>query len=301
MGTRTVLVVGWLAAWGLACGVSGNGTTGDTAADGALDCLDGRAGGDQARLVITETEDSYHEMVVCGGLAAQLSRDLEQVLVTSFLDAQGVSVPTGFRYDGEGGYTSGGATSDMTVRYLFDRDYEAGAAGEVIVPNLFETDSYLRGVRLELQLPSGDVLVHWNTKGPLVELLGRGANPPNPLRFTVDQLESGTRLDDLSLAAEVEVVDARAQATVTYALGTRTMPVRALVDGDPLVFDLLSSRTLASDGSTLTATSPGVDYNDGPGTLTGEVSFQLRGGAAEADGAFVYADSSSAEVALSCR
>lgn len=297
MGRTRIGVVAWVGAWGLACAVP----LGAGPEEGFGDCLDEEDGGEDARVVIDATEDSYHEMVVCGGLAADLAEDLDRVLVTSFLDAQGIRVPAGFRYDGEGGYASGSATSTMTVRYTYGRDYEAHDEGELVVENLYALDSYLRGVRVELDLRTGEVLVHWSAEGPLVELLGRGAHPANPFRLTPAQLEEPTELRDLRLWAEAEVVDPRPEGTVTYTLESREMPVRALLDHRPLVFDLTASSTVGADGSTLTASSPGVDYNDGPGTLTGDVAFALRGGAVDVDGVWTWADASAPVVQLTCR
>jgi hypothetical protein len=285
--------------WSLACSsVSGSGSPTDTA--GVQDCLDEDPGGDDARIVIEATEDSYHEMVVCGGLAQRLNRSMYQVFVTSFLDAQGIQVPGGYRYDGSGHYTTGNETTTMSVAYQYGQDYTVGARGTLVEANLFELDSYLRGVTLDIDLRSRDILVYWRSTGPLVELLGRGDDPPNPLRFSVESLQEPNHLGRLLMVADVEVVDPRAEATVTYTLTTAPTRVDAVLDSGEMTFDLLSSDTVAGDGSLLTAASDGVAYNDGPGTLTGDVTFTLRGGALDVDGTYVYEDSADAELLYEC-
>ena len=66
--------------------------------------------------------------------------------MTSLLEAQGLEVPTGFSYVGDGVYVSGSATTDMRLEYRYGDDLEAGGVEDEKIPyNLYDFDNYLQG------------------------------------------------------------------------------------------------------------------------------------------------------------
>lgn len=254
-----------------------------------------------AETAVEETGGSYHEMVACGGLAFQLSRDVTQILVTSLLDAQGLEVTTGFVYDGEGRYVSANGSTDMVVTYLYGDDLQAGAEDEVVAHNLFDFDNYLRGIVPIPNLVTGQLEVHWDSKGPLVELLGQGANPPNPMVFSIDALPQPHELGRLKMVSTVEVVDARPTATVTYTLVSQPKRLNPLLDQGDMEMDLLGTQTITEKGAILTTTSWGVGYNDTAGALDGDIDFELESGTIGLEGTYSFANTSYPEIGWTCR
>lgn len=251
--------------------------------------------------VMEQTADSYHEMVACGGLAYRLSSSVYEILITSLLEANGVSVPGGFVYEDGGRYATGGGGVDMVVTYLYGDDFEVGLEDEPVLYNLFDFDNYLRGVSVSVDPIGQELLVSYSAKGPLVELLGRGANPPNPLSLTLQDVQAPYRLGRLKMVTEAPVNDVREGATVSYTLRSGPDRINPLLEGkNALTFDLTSSTTIAANGAVLTSTSMGVDYQDSPGALDGDIPFEIRGGGLDLDGVLTFQQSTTAEIDWWC-
>jgi hypothetical protein len=251
--------------------------------------------------VMEETEASYHEMIACGGLAFQVSSSLYEILITSILNSNGVEVPSGFVYNGDGTYGTASDSSTMTVHYLYGDDLEVGAEDEPILYDLFDFDNYLRGVSAAIDYLAQEAEISYDSAGPLVELLGKGANPPNPMRLSLDEIEEPYRLGRVKMVTEVTTDDPREGATVSYTLTSAPRRINPMLKGDSaLTFDLTSSTTIAANGATLTSTEVGIDYDDTPGNLTGDIPFELRGGGLDLDGVLSYQNSTYAEVSWWC-
>ena len=251
--------------------------------------------------VMQQTGDSYHEMVACGGLAYRISSSIYQILATSLLESAGVSVPGGFVYEGEGRYVTGSGGTTMVVSYLYGDDFEVGLEDEPVLYDLFDFDNYLRGVSVSVDPISQELLVSYNATGPLVELLGKGANPPNPLSLTLQDVQAPYRLGRLKMVTEAQVNDVREGATVSYTLSSGPDRINPLLEGNrALVFGLAGSTTIAANGAVLTATSVGIDYQDTPGALDGDIPFEIRGGGLDLDGVLSFQQSTYPEIAWWC-
>lgn len=252
---------------------------------------------------IDETGQSYHEMVACGGLSFQINRNLTEVLVSSLLESQGIEVPGGFEWDGEGRYVSSSGGTDMSVSYFYGDDFEVGLEDELVVHDLFDFGNYLRGVTVEADLDGGldgAIDVHWASTGPLVELLGRGPTPPNPIHFELDALELPYRIGRLKTRTEIAVQTSSGTSTVVYTLASETRRIRPLLDDSELEFETLSSQTINAHGGVLSSTTWGVGYNDVAGALDGAIDFELDGAVALA-GRYSFAQSTTPEVSWTCR
>ncbi len=153
--------------------------------------------------VMLETASSYHEMVACGSLAFQLSASVEQILLGTLLESNGVDMPSSYVYDGQGRYVTSSGGTTMYVSYLFGDNFAVGNEDDLIVDNLFDFDNYLQGVSATLDLLAQELLVSYTSVGPLVELLGEGATPPNPLHLTVEDIEAPYQFGRLKMVIEV--------------------------------------------------------------------------------------------------
>lgn len=251
--------------------------------------------------VMQETADSYHEMVACGGIAYDLSASLYRILVTSMLESNGVSVPGGFVYDGEGHYVTGSGGTTMFASYLYGDDLEVGAEDELVTFDLFDLDNYLSGLSVALDPIHQELLVSYTQAGPLIELLGQGSDPPNPLSLSIADIEEPYLLGRLKLVIEAPTNDVRPGATVTYTLGAGPNRINPLLnETSSLVFALTESSTLAGNGATLTSTAMGIDYDDSPGELTGDIPFEVRGGGLDLDGVMSFQHSTMATLDWWC-
>ena len=278
-------------------------TTGeDTSWRGDQSCLKQASTADQvdALEAIALTGSSYREMIVCGGLSVQLSRDVQSIVITNLLDVNGIEMTTGFVYDGDGQYVSASGTTDMVVTYLYGDDLQAGAEDEVVRHNLFDFANYLRGASPGFDLQTGDLLVHWDSTGPLVELLGRGANPPNPMRFGIDSLDAPHKLGRLKMVSSIAVVDSEETATVTYTLTSEPKRINPLLDQGTLEFDSLTTETVTARGAILNTTSWGVEYQDDAGDLEGDVDFELKSGTLTLEGMYTFDGKTDPESEWSC-
>lgn len=93
------------------------------------------------------------------------------------------------------------AENSATLRFTFAKAIGAHAEGAVVPFDLGRADTFLVGVRV-VTTASGGVALAYDRPGPLVELLGLGPTPPNPLPLT--DASSSAMQDSLRSALAVE-------------------------------------------------------------------------------------------------
>jgi hypothetical protein len=271
--------------------------------DGSLDgCSAGVSQSelDATLIVVTNTADSYHEMVACGGLAMDLTVSLVQVVASAVADAADVEIPGAYEYAGDGRYVTASSGTTMTVEYLLGGDYQLGNEDDVVPYDLFEWSNYLAGASVSVDELHQELEISYDAAGPLVELLGFGANPPNPLVVDLANVYTiGAPIERLKMRASVDVVDGQGANTVTYALQSDPRRLSPLLADGAIDYDLIAAETRGT-ADHLTTTSWGVGYNDVAGALNGEIEFQVRGGAVPVDGTFTYAGSTYPTITLAC-
>jgi len=255
---------------------------------------------DKAVAIVFDMEQSYHEMIGCGGMVVILASAVIDV-ITSLVDDPKGGLPDGFTQDGAGTYTAspGGGTS-MEMRFVYGDDYEVGAAGEPVQYNLFKLSNYLVNPRVDFDYESGKLLIRYDEVGPLVELLGFGANPDRPIRINLDNLGRITsEIEKLGVASTVIVADTQANSDVSYHIASGEETVQRLVSGKPLSFELVTTaavhHSLPQDADVVVWN---VEYADH--AMNGEVEFVVVGGAFEYQGGFVYRESTWPDITLTC-
>ena len=111
-----------------------------------------------------------------GDEANSLAVRTDGAFVTLAQNPKGDALSLAFAFDpASGAYKTDLATTDrasLTVGYSFGDDYAVGKKNDPIVAYLFRTESYLAGA--DVELGSFDAKVSFQSKGPLVELLGLG-------------------------------------------------------------------------------------------------------------------------------
>ena len=115
-------------------------------------------------LIVDNLNNSYHEMIVCGGLYFNMIFALIDLVRDLLEDASNVKLPDGYTTDGKGTYTaqaSGFTDVQMDVQFFFGEDYEVGAKGDLIPYNLFDPDTYLVNPSVDLDVWNGKAKIHY--------------------------------------------------------------------------------------------------------------------------------------------
>ncbi len=90
--------------------------------------------------------------------------------------------------------------NSAALRFVFTKPVAGNAEGALVPYDLGRADTYLVGMRL---VSAGDkVSIAYDRPGPLVELLGLGPNPPNPITVTKAAVETMRQSMSSSLALE---------------------------------------------------------------------------------------------------
>jgi len=221
--------------------------------------------------------DSLHEMVVCGGLAVSLCAAIVEGVIEAIQNASDDATPPAWSYDA-GVYRTAGNGVEMEARFFYAQDFAVGQAGEQVQHNLFLVDSYLVDAKLVIDLFTGEAEIRYDEPGPLVELLGYGADPANPLPVTfADLADIQDRLRALELESVIVFDDERPTGTIRYHLATPRQSAGALLDGAGLRFDLQQADgERAALDQLLVVDSWNVEYN-GYSALQGDVAFHVDG------------------------
>jgi hypothetical protein len=189
----------------------------------------------------------------------------------------------------------------ITARFLFSEDYQAGKAGNPILPYLFRTESYVGGAGVTVD--SGVATVSYASEGPLVEMLGYGPHPPNPFSLGLfDDTELPKQTVDLHIVDDEIRPDGFAgsfEARVQRIIGPG--PFQSSDVQVPI--DLVSATFEGRAGAKIVITSFDLQAVDGGyhgQHLRGTVRFRIEGGAVPFDGVILYDDSGPPELQLIC-
>lgn len=149
--------------------------------------------------------------------------------------------PVGWTFDGETGtYRYGSDTAAIEMQVFLTEEIGYGPAGTQVMEDILDVDSYLVNAAFELD---GDaVTVTFDEPGPLVELLGQGANPESPL--VLDQAAQDAAVDQLStLALETDYVayGVNMSITVDYHAVSPPTTIASLVEDGPMPVDIVEA------------------------------------------------------------
>lgn len=278
-------------------GLGGGDPTDPTQLEG---CAPAGADIDAHVQISLDFQQSMHELVVCGGLTIKVSVAASEALYQLIFASAVNALPPEFSYQGDGLYRTGDASTDMGLGFVFGADYEVGGRGELITENLFVLDSYL--VNAQATADATGVTITYDAPGPLVELLGLGASPQNPLVLTsADALTISTELNKIKVRGTVRVDDDREGTDVAYDVDLSPSPiVNLLLPFGQLDFDVVdASASRGALSQQLDVSSWGVHYTDGLG-LEGTVAFAVGGGEFDYVGALEYTSGGYGDLRLEC-
>jgi hypothetical protein len=253
--------------------------------------------------IARSTKESFHEMVVCGGLNASISITLIQIMISS---AAGKSTsPGGFTFDGKGLW-SAGTQMDVTFRLGFDTKF--GKTGDLITYDIFKLDTYFTGATIKATASvntkgeaTTSLTMAFTGLGPGVELLGLGPEPKSPV--VIDAAKIAESLGKITLFSKVHVNDKKANSNIEYELETVPMSLGQITSGEPTVMKLLNVSGERPDvNQKMTVTLFGIDYRDiGAGYLDGKIAVDMTGGPFfPYSVTYTYPRRNAPDVALSC-
>lgn len=277
-------------------------------------CTDGlsRALVDDTVEISFDFESSAHEMVVCGGLVANIVFSLVSGFIDLAQDPEASTLPEQYQYDGEGNYLVDVDTfNDLTmeVRFFLAKDFSFGEAGDLVTENLFDLSTYLVNPRAQVSAEIDgwdvelDIEITHDGPGPLVELLGLGDDPPNPIHLDENDIAFiQEQLSSLELEATIQFADHPGVSTIRYDVESPRMLASSVLSGAPLQLGMLSADGWRDDlGQTLTVHTWTVEYVDGAvGALDGDIGFSVEGDRFDFDATMSYERSNTPEIAIRC-
>jgi hypothetical protein len=259
--------------------------------------------------IARDFKESCHELVVCGGLAAQASVSIQGLFLNVALGK--LTGSGNFTYVGAGKYktnnTLTGTSMDLTFALGFDTSF--GKKGDPIPFDLFSVDSYFKGAQITASAfvntkgESGYSLGFGFTGvGPAVELLGLGAQPASPLK--VDSKAISDSLGQILLSAKVHVDDTQGHAHFVYDLTAPPAPMGPMSGGTPLPMNLDGVTGARADlGQTMTVSKWDIRFlnTSASGFMDGTIAFDIKGGTLFSYGAtFEYPRRKTPDVTLVC-
>jgi len=293
----------------------GSASTGGTSATGGTSgaaslaaCSNGASDAalNDQTLITEDYAQSLHEMVACGGLTASLCNGVISGIINAIVSELPDATPRGWSYRGDGLYYTGdgGMGVDMEARFFLAEDFSFGTAGSPLTEVIFLVENYLRGGRVSVDFIAQRAEVSYDSVGPLVELLGFGAEPPNPIVVTLSDLSSlQGKLRALQYESVVVVDDEQSKSTVRYHVTTPRLPVDTIFTGQGMSYDLVEASASRADlGQSLSIISWSVEYVDGgsAGNLNGAAVYRVEGGDFTFEGTATFEESTFAETTLRC-
>ncbi len=261
--------------------------------------------------IVADLRDSYHEMIVCGGLALDFSSSIANVLVNAALGRGRGSV---MQYRGNGEFATPNGL--MSIRTTL-------ADGQPLAFDPLDPQSYLVGFQVSAQASSAlDVAARG---GSPLEVLGRAAGDVE-IRFTaagpgaallgiaVDELRGGTLLTSprriaraiaaaIHVANRISVQDVKGGTTIHYILEGAPQPVADMLSRKAVPMKLVSIvATHASTGQSIRITDWTMQFKgDGGRVLDGAIALDVEGGTFPYAVRYTYPHRADPDVDLTCR
>lgn len=244
---------------------------------------------------------SLHEMVACGGLAVRLCQGVSQGIIDALLTNSTDATPDGWTYVGDGVYRTSSSGVEMTTRFYATEDFAFAATGEVVPHDVFQLGSYLVDPVVAVDLSTGKTELRFDGTGPLVELLGLGAEPESPVQLSFQQTQALNRkLEALEFDSVVVVDDPQGDSTIQYHTQSPRMPAKDLLLGVAMDFDLVEASGLRDDTEQdLVVDEWTIQFVEG-NLLEGSSVYHVVGGTFDFHGEARFERSSYAATTVSC-
>ena len=241
---------------------------------------------DEATLIAWDFEQSMHEMVQCGNLSAQLNQSLYEAAATLLMEP--AQAPDAFSYS-DGKFRVEQADVAMTMTLTCGTMSVGCSEGNVISADPFLVESYLVGAEPE-QFDGATLVIPYDEPGPLVRLLGQGANPPNPIRISAAELAVFVNnIHQMRVNTVIDLDTEMNESIITYSLKTGRIDLKDLHADNEFDYELKSASGARGD-QTADPTLWDITFVDGG--LEGDVELEVLGGSPEYTVRFTYGPAS---------
>ncbi len=287
------------------CLFNGFGSGSDSDSEVLRECSGGASSGEvtDATRITDEYAESLHEMVACGGLNVRLCTGVVSGIINAIIESQTDATPDGWAFEAGGTYRTEGEGVVMTTQFFVAADFEFASSGDLITENVFDTRNYLVDAVVNIDLATGRTTLGYSETGPLVELLGFGAEPDNPISLSLGDLNTiEARMGALEFESDVQVDDVREFGTIQYHTETPRLAASALLSGVGMTYDLIEVDGSRADLSqNLIVDEWTIEFVDeGGGALNGSSKYRVEGGSFDYFGVAEFDNSTFADTTLSC-
>jgi len=280
----------------------------DLQSPGVLAACTNGAAADTNLSIVSDLRDSYHEMIVCGGLAFGWSIAVIGVIADAI---GGKHSEPAMIYKGNGVYASRNGMMEIQTMLT---GTGAGIGFDVLDPR-----SYLAGLSIQANAGGtlsaaaggrwGDALgkaaasarVSFQAEGPGFALLGMTADAARAGKFDLARIKRAIG-DGISVVNRIDVNNTHGSTTVHYKLESKPQRLNEWIDGKKVPMTLTSiEATNATTGQSIKITEWTMDYRgDGGRVLDGTIGFDVLGGAFPYAVKFTYPHRAEPDVALGC-
>ena len=255
--------------------------------------------------IAKDFDQSIHELVVCGGIAANISVSFMDGILKSALGKD--PKPEDWTYVGEGRWEAGGGM--MYAEFILPFDTSFGVKGDVITFDVFDVENFFKGFR-GVASASADstgkvktkLSIEFTEPGPGFELLGVNyTEGQNAIELDFDAMVEN--FGKIGLDQEVIVEDVKGDTTVSYNVVAKNVPLANLVfAAGPSNMDIVSAgATNSVTGQTLTVKNFNMVYQGGGArTLDGTLDVEVTGGAFDYGAFFSFPHRATPDVTLGC-
>ncbi|MDB4953291.1 MAG: hypothetical protein JWO36_860 [Myxococcales bacterium] len=272
--------------------------------------LAGCASGDLATnlAIVSDLRESYHEMIVCGGLALDFDDAILHVIANAAIGRGG---PSALVYQGNGTY----ATSNGMMMLRTSLTGGSGIGFDVLDPQ-----SYLAGISVNanglvdvaarggspwslVTHAAGSLQIQFQGQGPGFALLGLSADQARGGRLDLDLAKIADALaSHISIANRINVDNEQGGTTVHYILEGGARPLNEIRSNKTVPMTLASIQaTRAATNQTIKITDWTMQFRgDGGKVLDGSIALDVTGGAFPYSVRFTYPHRMDPDIQLSC-
>jgi len=257
--------------------------------------------------ILSDIRESYHEMIVCGGLGLDFDSAIANVIVNVAL---GGKAPQAMSYKGNGTFES--ANGMMMIKTSL---VGGGAASfDVLDPN-----SYLVGLTVNangainalarggnwkqmLGRAASSVDLRFQSTGPGAALLGLTANELRGGHLaTAPERIAKAIAAHIAVEDRIDVTNTHGDTTVHYVLEGPPLPLAEVLDSHAINMKLASIAATHGNQSIAVSEWTMQFKGDGGKVLDGTIGMDVTGGAFPYHAQFTYAHDMSPNIALRCR
>jgi len=273
--------------------------------------LAGCATGDVAAnlAIVSDLRESYHEMIVCGGLQLDFTNSLVNVIANIALGKHG---PAALQYKGHGLFQS--ANSMMAIQLAladggaidFDpldpQSYLAGVTVGVRADALMNAGARGGGILQVLGHAAGSLDVQFQAAGPAFQILGMTLAEARRGHLDLEKIAKSIE-SHFTIANTIDVRNEQGGTTIHYVLQGAPVPLSDVHDGKKVPMTL---STIAAErpgtGQTIKVTEWTMAFKgDGGKVLDGTIVMDVDGGAFPYTVKMTYPHRMDPDIELSCR